>query len=111
MMLTEFGKELLESLGRHFPSARVERREMRGIVYEARAYITDNTFIEIYFNAMTKKNSFALISDGKRSTGYDNYRFWHFHPAGEPERHVKCDEPSLDSVIAGFKHAMERDCR
>lgn len=110
-MLAEFGRELLESLAKHFPSARVESRNLRGITYEARAHINDNAFVEIYFNAMTGKKSFALISSGKRETGYDNYRFWHFHPPGEPERHVKCDEPPVDSVIAGFKDAMGRDCR
>lgn len=108
-MLADFRNDLLESLKKHFPSAKIEGRERRGAVYEARAHIGEATFIEIYYNAITEKKSFALISDDKRIAGYDNYKFWHFHPLDKPDEHIKCDEPSTDAAIATFRDAVK--CR
>jgi hypothetical protein len=107
-MLTDFRKELFESLKRHFPAARIESQERRGVVCEARVHIDEETFIEVYFNAITGKKSFALISNGKRITGYDNYKFWHFHPPGAPSEHIPCDEPPVNSVILRFKDILDK---
>ena len=62
--------------------------------------IDADTFVAVYFNALTEKTSYALIYRGQRVAGYDNYKFWHHHPAGEPEQHIPCPKPAPGDVIA-----------
>ncbi len=107
-MLERLKDELLLSLRRHFPDAGVEHKERRGVVLEVRAHIDEVTFIEIYVNSITGKKSFSLISSGARVTGYDNYRFWHFHPSDDPSQHLPCEEPSVEYVIANFKDVTQK---
>ena len=45
-------------------------------------FIDADTFVTVYFNALTGKTSYALIHHSQRVAGYDNYRFWHHHPPG-----------------------------
>ncbi|MBI4746236.1 MAG: hypothetical protein HY786_06815 [Deltaproteobacteria bacterium] len=106
-MLDKLKEELYIALKRDFPSAKVEVDERRGIVIEARAHINQHIFIEVYANGMTGKRSFALISEGNRIAGYDNYRFWHCHPHGATNEHLPCDEPQIDSVISDFKEILK----
>jgi len=49
---------------------------------------------------LTGKTSYALIQRGQRVAGYDNYKFWHYHPLGEMARHVTCTEPTPGEAIA-----------
>ena len=49
---------------------------------------------------LTGKTSYALIHHGQRVAGYDNYKFWHYHPLGEMDRHVPCTEPTPGEAIA-----------
>ena len=107
-MLGNLKNELLQLLEKYFPSIRIESKEKRGIILEVRAPIDEVTFIVVYANAITGKRSFALISKGERIIGYDNYKFWHYHPPGEPNSHIPCDEPSIESIILEFKAIQEK---
>jgi hypothetical protein len=98
----EFRRALMEALNRHFPQALVTINESRGIALTCRAELDVDTLIAVYFNALTGKTSYALIYHDLRVAGYDNYRFWHYHPAGEANRHVPCAEPTPDDAIAEF---------
>ncbi|MBZ0191452.1 MAG: hypothetical protein K8F34_07135 [Candidatus Kuenenia stuttgartiensis] len=107
-MLGNLKNELFQLLEKYFPSIRIDSKEKRGIILEVRAHIDEATFIVVYANAITGKRSFALISKGERIIGYDNYKFWHYHPPGEPNSHIPCDEPSIESIILEFKAVQEK---
>lgn len=106
-MLNRLKEELYQTLNKHFPSAKIEVDERRGIIIEARVHINQGTFIEVYANGMTGKRSYALISEGNRMAGYDNYRFWHRHPYGAANEHLPCDEPQIDCVLSDFKEILK----
>jgi len=42
----------------------------------------------------------ALIHHDQRVAGYDNYRFWHYHPLGAAGKHERCAEPAPEDAIA-----------
>lgn len=107
-MLNELKEELLLSLRKHFPDARVVHKERRGVALELRAHINEVTFIEIYGNYITGKKSFSLISGGARVAGHDNYRFWHYHPPDDPRQHLRCEEPAVDHIVASFKDVTQK---
>lgn len=88
MNLDVLKNELLQSLEKHFLSARIESKERRGVILALRAYIDEETFVEAYANSITGKKSFALISKGTRLMGFDNYKLWHFHPPDNPDDHL-----------------------
>lgn len=106
MIFGKLREELLQSLNRFFPAAKVDINERRGVILELRAYLDEATFIEVYANALTGKKSLALISKGERLAGYDNYRFWHYHPPDNPDDHIPCSEPTIDLILSSFKDAF-----
>jgi hypothetical protein len=106
-MLDKLKQELYQALNKYFPSAKIESTERRGIILEIKAFIEERTFIEIYANVVTGKRSFALISDERRITGYDNYKFWHYHPPDAPSKHLPCKEMPADLIISKFKEVLD----
>ena len=53
-----------------------------------RAYLSDESFIEAFFNETTQKTAFARIREGKRIFGADNTGGWHWHTLDAPEEHI-----------------------
>jgi hypothetical protein len=53
-----------------------------------RAYLRDGSFIESFYNDMTGKTFYALITNGQRIFGADNTDNWHWHPFENPEDHL-----------------------
>lgn len=102
MRLAEFRRELVEALDRHLPRSGVTITESRGIALNCRAELDTDTFVAVYFNALTGKTSYALIHRDQRVAGYDNYQFWHHHPAGATNQHLPCTEPTPRDAIAGL---------
>jgi hypothetical protein len=100
MTLTLFRETLVAALNRHIPEVEVTLTESRGIVLNATANLDSDTFIAVYFSALTGKTSYALIRQGRRLAGYDNYKFWHFHPPAAPNSHLPCEEPTSDEAVA-----------
>lgn len=111
MTFDKLKEELLLSLRSFFQAAKIDVKERRGIVLEMRAYLDEATFIEVYANAVTGKRSFSLILKGERVTGYDNYRFWHYHPPDNPDDHIPCSEPTIYSNLSSFKDVLVRRTR
>lgn len=107
-MLNELSEELLQSLEIHFPDAKIDIKERRGIIFELRAYVKEDIFIEIYANGLTGKRSFALIAKKLRISGYDNYKFWHHHPPDNPDDHIPCSEPAIELILSSFKDVLVR---
>jgi hypothetical protein len=108
MTITEFKELLLAAIAAYFPAARVESTERRTTILQVRVTIDEETFSAVYFNALTGKKSYALVSHGQRVMGYDNYRFWHHHPFDDPAVHIPCEEPSTEDVIAEMKSVVEK---
>ncbi len=102
MKLGEFRQALVGALNRHLAQAEVTLTESRGIVLTGRAELDAEAFLAVYFNALTGKVSYALIHQGRRVAGYDNYRFWHYHPPGPTNRHLPCAEPTPEEAIAAL---------
>jgi len=97
--LKEFRQALTEAIRLHFADAGLVVTEKRGISLTCRAELRTGAFISVYYHALTGKTSYALVLDGKRVAGYDNYRFWHVHPAETPSQHVACAEPTPEHAI------------
>lgn len=106
MNIEQFEIELRSALARHLPGAQIVLERQRSVLIQGRIVIGDGLFLNVYFNALTSKTIYALIHDEQRVMGYDNYRFWHFHPFGSPDQHLPCDEPSVDTAIAAVASAV-----
>jgi hypothetical protein len=107
MTITEFEEFFSTALKEHFPEANLKTREKRATIFEARAWLDEETFIEVYFNSLTERKNYALVHRRQRVMGYDNYKFWHRHPFGEAQEHIPCSEPALEEVIAEMKEVVE----
>jgi len=105
MTLEGFHRALVDALNRHLPQSSVSITESRGIALTCRAELDADTFVAVYFNALTGKASYALIHRSQRVAGYDNYRFWHHHPPGAADQHVPCAEPTPEDVLAALAAA------
>jgi hypothetical protein len=53
-----------------------------------RAYLVDESFIDIFYNQKTGKTAFAQVREGCRIFGADNRKGWHWHPYEDPSQHV-----------------------
>jgi len=94
-----FRDQLCDLVEKKFPDVEFKINERRSSILEIRIFFTPEVFMESYLNGITGKRSFALVKSGKRIWGYDNYRYWHYHPFNNPESHVQCNEPSLEKIV------------
>lgn len=108
MTITEFKELLLVAITAYFPVAKVESTERRTAILQVRVTIDEETFADVYFNALTGKKSYTLVFHRQRVMGYDNYRFWHHHPFDDPAVHIPCEEPSTEDVIAEMKSVVDK---
>ena len=44
--------------------------------------------IDVYFNERNGTTSYVLVAGDARVFGADNANGWHYHPFGDPDRHV-----------------------
>ncbi|NIO68263.1 MAG: hypothetical protein GTN71_04215 [Anaerolineae bacterium] len=107
MTIAKFEVLFSTTVKEHFPEANLETREKRTTIFEARAWLDEETFIEVYFNSLTERKNYALVCRQQRVMGYDNYKFWHRHPFGEAQEHIPCNEPAFEEVIAEMKEIVE----
>ena len=98
--MDDFRQALRKALEEHAPQANVMLEEKRGVIVEGRVKPGRDAFVAVYFNALSGRASYALIHQGRRLAGYDNYRFWHYHPPGDVGCHVACDEPTPEEAVA-----------
>jgi hypothetical protein len=97
--LLAFQRALERALQTYAPLAKVTIEVKRDITLISRVIVDDETFIAVYYNALSEKTSFALIHNGQRVVGYDNYRFCHYHPPNAPNTHRPCDKPTVSDAI------------
>jgi len=101
-------REIKKVAKKFFPGAVVELAYFRIIQFSTRIIIAQDLFVDIYYNAENERQDYALIRKGGRVCGYDNLSGWHYHPAENPEKHILCKEPSLESVFKKFKELAEK---
>lgn len=106
MRVEDFQKLIFLTAQRTFPGASILLSVKRDIALEARIEISENTFVEVYYNSLTNKKSLSLIKEDKRIMGYDNYKYWHVHPANNVTAHVPCQEPSIEKVFEEMKELI-----
>jgi hypothetical protein len=53
-----------------------------------RIFLSNRTFLDVYYNLKNEKTAFAQIKENKRIFGADNTTgTWHWHPYKNPEKH------------------------
>lgn len=105
MTLDAFYQALVAAVNAYFPRSVVTVVTTRGVTLTCKAEIDADTFIFVYFSALTGKTSYALVHNEQRMAGFDNYRFWHYHPVEAPNQHIPCAEPALEEVLATLAKA------
>ena len=69
-------------------------------VIKIRVILTSGTFINVFYNAATRKCSYALIENDKRVYGVDNaFIGWHIHPFSDPTQHIESSEVSFEEFL------------
>jgi hypothetical protein len=109
MTTDEFADLLSAAVAAILPVAELHIEQRRDVVLEARILLGEATFIQVYFNALTGRKSYVLIHEEERVMGYDNYRFWHYHPVHDPAKHVPCNEPDLSDVLLELKTRVDEE--
>lgn len=99
--------EIIRTIKEEFPDAELEVHERRDAILEIRAQLEKEIFVEVYANFLTNKRSYALIHKEDRIFGYDNYKFWHYHPVEDPNMHISCEEPSAPFALQQIRKAVE----
>ncbi len=60
------------------------------VLVKVRADLRPDLFVDVFYNAVTGKTSFALIRSSVRLYGVDNTTSWHVHPFEDPDSHQTC---------------------
>ena len=55
---------------------------------QLRIFLTDLSFVDMYYHHLSGKTSYAQIRDGQRIFGADNKKYWHWHPREDSDSHV-----------------------
>ena len=108
ILLNDAKKQLCELFKKRFPKVDFVIHERRSVILEMRIFFNPKIFMDLYINALTGKQSFTLIENGKRVWGYDNYRYWHQHPVEDPSNHIACNEPAFEKVANDVQVALTR---
>ncbi len=73
---------------------------------ELRAYLRDDSFVNIFYNENTRKKSFALIRERRHILAADNAKDeWHWHPFEEPTQHLFVEQ---EISFAEFLQQVEK---
>ena len=102
-----FERSLIDTALNVFEDAYYECIRKEIFFLKSRIKITNDLFIDIYYNPRNDRQNFALIRNGKRIFGYDNLDSWHYHPFESPEKHIKCSKPKLDKIWSEMKKYIQ----
>jgi hypothetical protein len=68
-----------------------------------RLYVTEECFIQTYYNIQKNRTNYVVILGGKRIYGRDCYKgVWHRHPEENPEGHDFSPEGSIKVELEEF---------
>lgn len=72
-----------------------------------RAYLMDESVVDVFYNQKTGKTSFAQIRDDRRIFGADNRKGWHWHPREDPSQHIEAErEITFEEFLAEIEKAI-----
>ena len=54
---------------------------------QLRIFLTDLSFVDVYYHHISGKTAYTQIRDDRRVFGADNKKGWHWHPREDPQRH------------------------
>ncbi|MCK4393927.1 hypothetical protein KAX17_13575 [Candidatus Bipolaricaulota bacterium] len=111
MDLSEFEKQLSQLKDRFFPSAEIRNLSRRLNAIKLRLHITDEVFIDVYFNTDSGRLDFTTIKGERRVFGYDNAGGWHYHPVKDPNRHDSCSGPTLEEIFQQTARVIQEIAR
>ena len=102
-----FISEVKASLKKHFKNYRIQILFKTPKSFKANIFLDQSLFIALRYNARNERTDFALIHNNQRIFGYDNLKKWHCHPFGKESKHIPCDRPSIDKIMADMKAVCE----
>ncbi len=108
MSLDEFERYVI-SAGSDSPAFKNVAVIRSGLMWSIiRAYLVNETFVDIFYNQVTGQTSFAQIHDNCRVFGADNKGGWHWHPLEDPLRHLVSDH---EITFDEFLKAIEKNLK
>lgn len=108
MNIFEFSQEIIDTCALTDFIKTLETVLFDEPIAKFRAKISDNSFIEIFFNSETDKHSFALIKNDRRIYGVDNTKDWHIHPFESPNAHVPSQPTSFKEFIKALEDSKNK---
>ena len=100
----EFERQIRETCANSFIVARIKILTVSLEHIQLRIFITDFSFIDIYYHQVNGKTAYAHIRDDQRIFGADNRKDWHWHPYEDPQRH---DFVEREITFAEFMKRVE----
>jgi len=80
--------------------------------FKLRAYLTNESFVDVSYNEKTGKTTFAQIQDERRIFGADNKKGWHWHSYEDPERHDFVeDEITFEEFMKRVEEMMKTETK
>lgn len=76
---------------------------------QLRVFLTDLSFLDVYYHQASGKTSYAQILDNKRIFAADNkQRFWHWHPREDPSQHIEAErEITFQEFLEEIEKAIQ----
>lgn len=103
-----FLENLKRAVCQYFPESSIKYILRSDKSLKLNILIEEYVFIAVRYNSRNGRKDFALVSQNNRIFGYDNLKTWHYHPVGNPEEHIPCDEPTIDKVISDMKRILDK---
>jgi hypothetical protein len=99
MNALDFLKEAIKTLSEYDFISSIEIQLLDEPVAKIKTVLTGNSFMTIFYNAETRRTSFALIKNNKRIYGADNTKNWHVHPFESPDSHIETEPVILTEFL------------
>jgi len=85
--------------------------DLRAGSVKLRIQLSEERFIDVYFNEKTRTLNSAMIEKGRRIFGINGYgdkRFWHMHPVGKMDEHVPVKPMTIESLVRRYATVLRK---
>lgn len=105
MEISQFLKELDESLANFDFVNEIRVMQVSATYIKIKVTLKPKGFLNIWYNAIRRTQSFSLIVENKRIWGYDydNRIGWHEHPVNNPDIHVIASSCTINEIVEKLK--------